>query len=145
MRHYVLLVVLAFFSCSDSSGPESHLIATGSHTLELHGCGSCSLTSTPGFALLFRDGATITLDVSAVSATEATATVTSFSDNAPAGLVDATETMDWTEQAEGGAAYLGRWTYSSGLLTLGLRSDGSCEFGLLYPGVNAGATTCAAQ
>lgn len=142
MRH--ALLALTFLACSNSSGPENtdHQIQPGTYTLYVTGCKSCPLDSTPGFALQFRDGATVTLEVSSVTDQQATGTIDSFSDNAPLGFDGQSDLMGYDEQAAGGPAYQGTWVYASGIMTLGLRRDGTCGFAMLYPDVNFGAGTC---
>jgi len=138
------LAALALLACSDSTEPD-HRIDASTYTLQLAGCFSCPINSTPGFAAQFRDGIAVQVNVSGVTDAQASGEITSFSGNAPAGLIGTSETMEFTEVAAGGPAYLGRWDYSTGLLTLGLRADGSCEFALFYPNVSFGTGTCEVQ
>lgn len=149
-----LLLSFALAGCGDSSpaAPENRTLPTGFHSMVLRGCFACPFNTTPGNLLLFQgEGVRIGITVLASDAasTQVRYEAAEFGQN----NIDVSDrfefrtlTLDWTEVAIGGPAYLGRMLWGgSGLMTHTLRvRDGriECGFAMLTANLDFGGGTC---
>lgn len=147
MRYALLAVLL--LACSDSAGPDSHLIGEGTYTLDLAGCFSCPLNSTPGIVAQFADGPVIAkLEVSGVTDETLTAELTGMSHDLLRVVDSRTQEMDYlTNALDGDGGYLGTWDYGAGFLQLTVGLDG-CHVFVSHPNMpefGFGVGTCEVQ